>query len=79
MCGSSTCAPCTCSEEKVVETKKPKTKRKKKSKWIVSWWDDEKDRLVKRGCDTHEEAMVLYARVQRKYNRTPRVELRSFR
>ena len=48
-----------------------------KNPWLVTYWDDNLDMQVRTGCPTHEAAMIIKARVARKFNRTASVEYRG--
>jgi hypothetical protein len=47
-----------------------------KSKWIVSYWDDNKDKEVRRGFDDYEQAITLVHKIKKNSNREARIELR---
>ncbi len=48
---------------------------KKKVRWIVSWWDFEKDYEVHKFYDTHEEAITKQFKLKR-MGITAQVELK---
>lgn len=49
----------------------------KKNKWVVTWWDDEKDKLAKRTFETHEQAITHSFVIKNKYNRHSTIKLKG--
>lgn len=50
-----------------------------KAKWIVEYWDDNKDCLKRVGFQTYEDAVTHQQKVKQKYNRTATIKLKGVR
>lgn len=47
------------------------------SKWIVSYWDDDKDAYVSKVFDNHESAVKHQMKVKIKFNRHSTLKLKG--
>jgi len=48
-----------------------------KAKWIITYWDNNKDCACKVGVHSHEDAMTLSERLKRKGHNNVQIHLKS--